>query len=57
MKPECYNLLKSLKWNNSRVRNGIPDNWINTWRDKKLNNEVGNEIISLVDEVLKIKKI
>ena len=57
MKPECYNLLKSLKWNNSRVRNGIPDNWINTWRDKELNNEVGNQIISLVDEVLKIKKI
>ena len=57
MKPECYNLLKSLKWNNSRVRNGIPDNWINTWRDKKSNYKVGEEVISIVDQVLKIKNI
>ena len=57
MKPECYNLLKSLKWNNSRVRNGIPDNWISNWRDKKSNSKVGDEIKSLLDQVLKIKKI
>ena len=57
MKPECYNLLKSLKWNNSRVRNGIPDNWISTWRDKKSNYKVGEEVISIVDQVLKVKNI
>ena len=57
MKPECYNLLKSLKWNNSRVRNGIPDNWISNWRDKKPNSKVGEDIKSLLDQVLKLKKI
>ena len=43
-KSKCYNLLKSLKWNNSRVRNGIPDNWISNWRDKKSNSKVGDDI-------------
>ena len=32
---ECQNLLKSLYWKNSRVRNGIPNRWIENWLDKK----------------------
>lgn len=57
MKPECYDLLKSLKWNNSRVRNGIPNSWINTWRDEINNDKVSHNILALVNKVLKIKKI
>ena len=57
MKPECYELLKSLKWNNSRVRNGIPNSWINTWRDETNNDKVSHNILALVNKVLKIKKI
>ena len=57
MKPECYDLLKSLKWNNSRVRNGIPNSWINNWRDEINNDKVSNHVLSLVNKVLKIKNI
>ena len=57
MKPECYDLLKSLKWNNSRVRNGIPNSWINNWRDEINNDKVSHNILALVNKVLKIKKI
>jgi len=57
MKPECYDLLKSLKWDNSRVRNGIPNSWINTWRDETNNDKVSHNILALVNKVLKIKKI
>ena len=57
MRPECYDLLKSLKWNNSRVRNGIPNSWINTWRDEINNDKVSHNILALVNKVLKIKKI
>ena len=57
MKSQCYDLLKSLSWNNRRVKNGIPHKWINTWRDEYKNYLIGDEILSLVDKILKIKKI
>jgi hypothetical protein len=33
MPEECSNLLASLQWNNSRVRMGIPNQWLKSWRD------------------------
>ncbi len=57
MKPQCYDFLKSLTWHNRRVKNGIPNKWISTWRDEYKNAEVGDEILFLVDNILKIKKI
>ena len=57
MKPQCYELLKSLNWSNRRVKNGIPNKWINTWRDEYKMHPVGDEILSLVDKMIKIKKI
>jgi len=57
MKSHCYDLLKSLSWSNRRVKSGIPHKWISTWRDEYKNFSIGYEILSLVDEVLKIKKI
>ena len=57
MKSQCYDLLKSLSWSNRRVKSGIPHKWISTWRDEYKNYLIGDEILSLVDEILKIKKI
>ncbi len=57
MKPQCYDFLKSLTWHNRRVKNGIPNKWISAWRDKYKNAAVGDEILFLVDKMLKIKKI
>jgi acetoin utilization protein AcuC len=57
MKPQCYNFLKSLSWHNRRVKNGIPNEWISNWRDEYKNYLIGDEILFLVDEILKIKKI
>ena len=57
MKPQCSELLKSLSWHNRRVKNGIPNKWINSWRDEYKQYPVGGEILSLVDKILKIKKI
>ena len=57
MKSHCYDLLKSLSWSNRRVKSGIPHKWISTWRDEYKNYPIGDEILSLVDEILKIKKI
>jgi acetoin utilization protein AcuC len=53
----CQNLLKNLKWNNSRVRDGIPDHWLKSWRDPVSKFIVRDEVLFLLDEVLKIKKI
>ena len=53
----CQNLLKNLKWDNSRVRDGIPDHWLKSWRDPVSKFIVRDEILFLLDEVLKIKKI
>tara|TARA_B100000963_G_C22564790_1_gene643117 strand:- start:235 stop:1359 length:1125 start_codon:yes stop_codon:yes gene_type:complete len=57
MKPQCRDLLKSLSWHNRRVKNGIPNMWISAWRDEYKNFSVGDEVLSLVDKILKIKKI
>ena len=57
MKPQCYDFLKSLSWDNRRVKNGIPNKWISTWRDEYKKYPIGDEILFLVDKILKIKKI
>jgi acetoin utilization protein AcuC len=53
----CQETLKNLKWNNSRVRDGIPDHWLKSWRDPVSKFIVRDEVLFLLDEVLKIKKI
>ena len=57
MPKECSNLLSSLKWNNSRVRMGIPNQWLKSWRDHDVKTIVGPEVISLVKNVLSIKNL
>ncbi len=57
MKSQCYDFLKSLSWNNRRVKNGIPKEWISAWRDEYKKYPIGDEILFLVDKILKIKKI
>ena len=54
---ECQNLLKSLSWKNSRVKNGIPNRWLDNWIDNKNSYFVRDEIKRLVDEIKKIKKL
>jgi len=56
MNLECQSLLKSLQWKNSRVRNGIPENWYKKWRDPISETQVSKEIFGLFDKVLSIKK-
>ena len=53
----CQNLLKSLYWKNSRVRNGIPNRWLDNWIDDSKYSGIRDEIKRLVDEVKKIKKL
>ena len=57
MPEECSNLLSSLKWNNSRVRMGIPTQWLKSWRDYDVKTIVGAEVISLVKNVLSMKSL
>lgn len=57
MNSECQDLLKSLQWKNSRVRNGIPENWFKRWRDPYFETKVGDEVSLLLDNVLRIKRI
>ena len=57
MPKECSNLLSSLKWNNSRVRMGIPNQWLKSWRDHDVKTIVGHEVISLVKNVLSMKNL
>jgi acetoin utilization protein AcuC len=57
MNSECQSLLRSLQWKNSRVRNGIPENWFKRWRDPYLETKVGDEVSFLLDNVLRIKRI
>ncbi len=52
---ECKKLLCSLKWNNVRVKNGIPKNWLHSWRDPKQKNNVRYEIFKLIDAVFEYK--
>ena len=56
MNKECHQFLKSLRWSNSRVKNGIPSEWISSWRDEKKKNNISDEIISLIREIKSIKK-
>ena len=56
MNLECQSLLKSLQWKNSRVRNGIPENWYKKWRDPISETQVSEEVFGLLDKVLNIKK-
>ena len=56
MNLECQSLLKSLQWKNSRVRNGIPENWYKKWRDPISETQVSKEVSGLLDKVLNIKK-
>ena len=57
MPEECSNLLASLQWNNSRVRMGIPNQWLKYWRDHNVKTIVGAEVISLVKNVLSMKNL
>lgn len=57
MNSECQDLLRSLQWKNSRVRNGIPENWFKRWRDPYFETKVGDEVSLLLDNVLRIKRI
>ena len=56
MNQKCREFLKSLKWNNNRVKNGIPEEWISSWRDKSKYNKISHEVMSLVRNVKSIKK-
>tara|TARA_B110000027_G_scaffold34594_1_gene38234 strand:+ start:314 stop:1441 length:1128 start_codon:yes stop_codon:yes gene_type:complete len=56
MNLECQSLLKSLQWKNSRVRNGIPENWYKKWRDPISETQVSKEVSGLLDKLLNIKK-
>ena len=54
---KCQSLLKSLYWKNSRVRNGIPNRWLEYWLDKYKPSFVRDEVKGLIDEIKKIKKL
>ena len=54
---ECKKLLKSLSWKNSRVRNGIPNRWLENWLDDKTSSFIRDEVKKVVDEIKKIKKL
>lgn len=56
MNQKCREFLKSLKWNNNRVKNGIPEEWISSWRDKSKYNKISHEVMSLVRNVKSMKK-
>ncbi len=53
---ECRKILSSLKWDNLRVKNGIPENWLRYWRDPKKKHQVRDEIFKLIDEIFEYKK-
>ena len=54
---ECKNLLKTLIWKNSRVKNGIPNKWLEKWLDDPKTNDIRDDVKLLVDEIKKIKKL
>ena len=54
---ECRNFLKTLTWKNSKVKNGIPEKWLEKWLDDPKTNEVRDNIQWLVDEIKRIKKL
>ena len=56
MNEKCREFLKSLRWKNNRVKNGIPEEWISSWRDKSKYNKISDEVMSLVKNIKSIKK-
>ncbi len=56
MNEECKNLLRSLKWKNSRVRNGIPDRWLYKWIDNYEETQIRDEVKKIILDIQKLKK-
>ena len=54
---ECLKLLKSLKWNNPRVSNGIPKKWLKKWADEPKTNKIRDEIKKIINTIRQIKNI
>ena len=57
MTNECKEMLRSLKWKNSRVRNGIPNKWLDNWIDEVEEIPMRDEVKELVPSIQKIKKL
>ena len=57
MSNECKEILRSLKWKNSRVRNGIPNKWLDNWIDEVEETPIRDEVKELVPSIQKIKKL
>ncbi len=53
---ECRKILSSLKWDNVRVKKGIPKKWLSSWRDSKKEFDVRDNIYDLIDEIIEYKK-
>ena len=54
---ECKEILRSLKWKNSRVRNGIPNKWLDKWIDDEVEMQIRDEVNEIVLYIQKIKKL
>ena len=54
---ECKEILRSLKWKNSRVRNGIPNKWLDKWVDDVEEMPIRHEVKEIVEYIHKIKKL
>ena len=54
---ECKEILRSLKWKNSRVRNGIPNKWLDKWIDDVEDMPTRDEVREIVQYIQKIKKL
>ena len=54
---ECKEILRSLKWKNSRVRNGIPNKWLDKWIDDVVEMKIRDEVNEIVLYIQKIKKL
>ena len=54
---ECKEILRSLKWKNSRVRNGIPNKWLDNWIDDVEDMPTRDEVREIVQYIQKIKKL
>ena len=57
MNEECKNFLRSLKWKNSRVRNGIPDRWLYKWMDNYEETQIRDEVKKIILDIQQIKKM
>ena len=57
MNDECKEILRSLKWKNSRVRNGIPNKWLDKWIDDVVEMQIRDEVNEIVLYIQKIKKL